>query len=216
MVASWVRREFGAVGVTQFPLGRHLRAAQDHFRGRALLCIDVSGSMAGEPLAEAVAGGADFLSEAREAHYDIGLVLWAGKVKIHLPTTADDDSVRAALLRARAGGGTQLAPALQVAIGELGALTGDRVVCVFGDGVIADTEEAEELAAQARALGIRFVVRGLGERASRNLAQVLTPEGGEVSRTQTVREVGDLRRGIASMVADLQLGPGPSDDGRAG
>jgi len=210
MVASWVRREFAGVGVTQFPPGRQLRAVQDHFRGHALLCIDVSGSMSGAPLQAAVEGGLDFLDEAREARYDTGLVLWGHAVKTHLPTTAGAAAVRDALRGARAGGGTRLAPALRVAIEELGSLTGDRVVCVFGDGRIGDTAEAERLAARARALGIRFVVRGLGESASRGLARVLTPEAGADDSTQTVRDVADLRRGIASMVVDLRHGRGRS------
>jgi len=210
MVASWVRRNFDGVGVTQYKPGRHLEAVQDHFRGRALLCIDVSGSMHGAPLRAAVEGGLDFLAEAREAHYATGLVLWDHTVKVHLPTTAQPDRVRAALRSATCTGGTDLAPALRAAIKELGPMSGDRVVCVFGDGDIGNPAETEKLAKKARALGIRFVVRGLGDRSSRSLARVLTPDGGEEVREQTVRDVGDLRRGIASMALSLRLRRGGS------
>jgi Mg-chelatase subunit ChlD len=203
MVASWVRRNFEAVGVTQYKPGRHLAAVQDHFRGRALLCIDVSGSMTGA-LPIAVEGGLDFLAEAIEAHYLTGLVLWNDAVRTYLPTTARPDAVRSALRRASADGGTRLAPALQVAIKELGPKGGDRVVCVFGDGGIGDIAEAEKLARKARGLGIRFVVRGLGEHASQGLARVLTPDGDDDAPEQTVRDVGDLRRGIASMALSLR------------
>jgi Mg-chelatase subunit ChlD len=204
MVASWVRRNFDGVGVTQYKPGRHLEAVQAHFGGRALLCIDVSGSMSGGPLRAAVEGGQDFLTEAREAHYATGLVLWDHGVKAHLPTTAKEGAVRAALRGATSGGGTDLCPALRVAISELGPMSGDRVVCVFSDGGIGNVAEAEKLAAKARALGIRFVVRGLGERSSRGLARVLRPDGEEDAREQTVRDVGDLRRGIASMARSLR------------
>ncbi len=83
-------------------------------------------------------------------------------------------------------------------------MTGDRVVCVFGDGDVGNAAEAEELARRARALGIRFVVRGLGERASRSLAKALEPDEGDAGQ-QTVRDVGDLRRGIASMALSLRV-----------
>lgn len=204
MVASWVRRDFAGIGITQFRPGPHLSAVQEHFRGRALLCIDVSGSMAGEPLSAARAGGLDFLTEAAQAHYDCGLVLWSNRVVEHVPTTAPDESVRAALRGAVGRGGTALAPALRAAIDELGPLTGDRVVCVFGDGAVGDEQAAGELAAEARALGVRFVVRGLGARAGESLSRVLTP--GDEDAARTVRGVQGLRRGIASMVADLRSG----------
>lgn len=204
MVASWIRRDFADVGVTQYRPGPHLAAVQHHYLGRAVLCIDVSGSMSGAPLRAAIDGGLDFLTEARQARYDCGLVLWNSQVVAHLPTSSPDTRVRAQLRAAVSSGGTALAPALRVAIDELGPLSGDRVVCVFGDGGIGDTALAEQLAAQARALGIRFVVRGLGSGAGSGLARVLTPD--EQDATQTVQHVGDLRRGIASMAADLRLG----------
>jgi len=60
------------------------------------------------------------------------------------------------------------------------------------------------LAARARALGIRFVVRGLGPMAGSGLATVLEPDGDAAE--QVITDVGGLRRGIASMVADMRSG----------
>lgn len=204
MVASWVRRNFDGVGVTQYKPGRHLEAVQDHFRGRVLLCIDVSPSMSGSRLRAAVDGGQDFLTEAREALYECGLVLWDFGVRVHLPTTTDEQTVRSQLASARIGNGTSLAPTLKTVIKELGHKGGDRVVCVFSDGEINDVGEATRLAAKARKLGIRFVVRGLGDQASRGLSRILTPDGAGDTRQQTVHDVGDLRKGIASMALSLR------------
>lgn len=202
MVASWVRRSFTAVGVTQHRPGPHLAAVQEHYLGRALLCIDVSGSMQGAPLREAIAGGLDFLSEAEQAHYRCGLILWESGVDVHVPTSAPVKDVRSALRSARDRGGTNLRPAIEAAIIELGSLTGDRVVCVFGDGDVGDATGTAEAAARARALGIRFVVRGLGSGARDALARALTPE--EENTAQTVADVGGLRAGIASMATALR------------
>lgn len=204
MVASWVKKDFAGVGVTQYRPGPHLAAVAQHYRGRALLCIDVSGSMSGAPLRAAVEGGLDFLTEAAQAYYDCGLVLWDDGVVSYLSTSSAEKKVRAALRGARICGGTALAPTLRVAIRELGPLTGDRVVCVFSDGELGDRATCVPLVAQALDLGIRFVVRGLGAAASAGLAALLTP--GEDDGAQTVRDVGDLRRGISSMVESLRRG----------
>jgi len=200
--ASWIRRDFSTVGVTQYRPGRQLAAVQAHLVGRALLCIDVSGSMSGEPLHAAVEGGLDFLSEARSAHYRCGLILWNDQVVVHLPTGTSQRKVEARLRAAVASGGTSLAPAVSAATTELGPLTGDRVVCVFGDGGIGDPGPAEEAAARARGMGIRFVVRGLGPHASDSLASALDADGPRADRT--IEDVGGVRRGIASMVESLR------------
>ena len=204
MVASWVRREFVAVGVTQYKPGRHLRAVQDHFLGAALLCIDVSGSMYGAPLRAAVEGGLDFLTEAEQAGYRCGLVLWHHGVAAYLPTTTSPAKVRSRLRGAVADGGNDLVPTLRVAIDELGPMSGDRVVCVFGDGDVGHEPPVEREAARARRLGIRFVVRGLGGSASACLGRTLVPDE-RVEAEQTVDDVGGLRKGIASMAAALRI-----------
>jgi Mg-chelatase subunit ChlD len=205
VAASWVRRTFAGAGVTTYPAGPHLAAIADHVTDRTLLCIDVSGSMHGRRLADAVAGGLDFLGEALHAGYRCGLVLWHHGVTTYLPTTTEPAKVRAALRAARARGGTALLPTLRVAIDELGPMRGDRVVCVFGDGDVGNEQEVAAAAAQARSLGIRFVVRGLGRDASASLARTLLPdEPEEPARTVDALTV---RRGIASMASDLRRRP---------
>lgn len=202
--ASWVRRDFGAAGVTQYPPGPHLGAVSEHFAGAALLCIDVSGSMSGRPLHEAVAGGLDFLDEAERAGYRCGLVLWHHGVDLHVPVSSPPATVRAELRGAVSSGGNDLCPTLDVAIRELGDLPGDRVVCVFGDGDVGPVEPVARLAARARGLGIRFVVRGLGDRATAGLSRTLVPDE-ESTPARTVTDVAGLRAGIASMASSLRV-----------
>lgn len=202
MVAGWVRRNYDGVGVTQHPPGRHLPEVQDHYLGKVLLCIDVSGSMSGEPLREAVAGGLEFVQEALDAHYRCGLLLWSDKVDVHVPLTAREGKVRAALRNASICGGTALAPALQLVIDELTPLAGDRVCCIFSDGGIGDTQAAAQLAERARSAGIRFVVRGLGAGTALGLSDVVGAEGDRTE--QVVADAGQLRSGIASMARSLR------------
>jgi hypothetical protein len=164
--------------------------------------------MAGARLQAAIEGGLDFLRQATEARYTCGLILSGGKVERHLPTTTPRTKVEPALKQARLGEYTRLTPALKSATRELGSLKGDRVICVFGDGGIADAAEATRAADKARKLGIRFVVRGLGDHASASLGRVLTP--GIKNAGQTVGSVADMRRSIASMAVEVLASRRPS------
>jgi Mg-chelatase subunit ChlD len=191
--------------VTQDRAGRQLEAVQRHFLGTALLCIDVSGSMYGEPLRAAIEGGLDFLREAKQGGYRCGLVLWHHDMAAHLSASTPLTAVKARLRQATAGGGNDLRHTLRAAIKELGPLGGDRVVCVFGDGDVGSYEaEVAQLAAEARKLGIRFVVRGLGSAASDCLSRTLGPDE-PGTKDNTVADVADLQAGIASMVRELKI-----------
>ncbi|HEY6793022.1 MAG TPA: hypothetical protein VI365_37510, partial [Trebonia sp.] len=64
-MASWIRRSFTSPGLTQIPPGPHLGKLQGKYGGgTVMLCIDVSGSMDGRPLTEAVRGARTFVVEA--------------------------------------------------------------------------------------------------------------------------------------------------------
>ena len=182
MGASWIRKEFGAVGVTQYPSGPRLAAVQQHLLGTALLCIDVSGSMSGQPLEAAIEGGLDFLQEAERAGYRCGLVLWHHGIAAYVPPSSTPARIARRLRGASAHGGNDLRPTLRAAIKELGRLPGDRVVCVFSDGDVGPHEA--EVKQQA--------------------ARTLLPDA-ENQAGSTVTDVSGLRQGIASMADALRM-----------
>jgi Mg-chelatase subunit ChlD len=200
-MSSWTRGRFDGVGLTQSPPGPHLAALQARYGGTALLCIDVSGSMTGEPLHQAIAGADKFLTEAEKAHYRCGLVLWSNAVIRYVPPNTPLRKVRAILEAASAAGGTKLSPALRLGVEELSPLTGDRVLCVFSDGGISDRQEAAELARRLCATGVRIIVRGLGHNAATVLAELTCPEDEDTERL--INKVTDIGSGIASMARGL-------------
>jgi Mg-chelatase subunit ChlD len=202
-MSSWTRRRFDGVGLTQSPPGPHLAALQARYGGTVLLCIDVSGSMTGEPLRQAIAGGGEFLAEAEKAHYRCGLVLWSNTVIRYVPPNTPVRKVRAALEAAVASGGTTLSPALRLGTKELGPLTGDRVLCVFSDGGISDRREAAELARRLCAMGVRIIVRGLGHGAATALAELACP--GDEDDQRMIAKVAEIGSGIASMARGLTI-----------
>ena len=201
MVSDWIRRSFDAVGITQYKPGKHLAALQAQHLGRVILCLDVSGSMSGSPLREAVRGAREFVSQAVAAHYEVGLVLWHHSIALSVPLSADPASVLAALDRASAGGGNDITPTLRAGIAALGSLTGDRVLAVFGDGDIGPVAPAVATAREAAALGIRIIVRGLGSHAAASLAQIAT-EGSEAAE---ITAQSSIATGIAGMATGLRL-----------
>jgi Mg-chelatase subunit ChlD len=199
-LSDWIRRNFDACGVTQWRPGPHLSALQEPLLGKVILCIDVSGSMSGANLAEAVSGARQFVAQAVAAHYRVGLILWNSGVQSSVPPTADPTAVLLALDGARASGGTDVTPTLRLGIAQLGGLQGDRVLAVFGDGDIGPVEDAVRAARDAASAGIRIVVRGLGVAAAGALAQLATDDS-----DRTVIQSGNaIATGIASMAGALR------------
>jgi Mg-chelatase subunit ChlD len=201
-VSGWTRRVFSSVGLTQCPPGPHWDALQrnTHGRGYVVLCIDVSGSMEGNPLVQAVQGARTFIREGIEANYEIGLVLWNTSVIAHAPMSARDTAAMVALDQARAGGGNDLMSALNYCDDVLRGLRGDRVVAIFGDGDISPELQVLNKVSVMKADNIRFITRGLGRHAAEKFA-LLSSEGSENVEVHSVR---DLAAGIASMSEDLK------------
>lgn len=200
-MASWIRRSFSAAGVTQIPPGLHLSALQSRFGGTVMLCIDVSGSMNGRPILEAVKGAREFVSEAVAAHYKVGVILWNTHVVDLAEPTAD--GVAAIKLLApvnRAAGGNHLIGPLEQCHQILNGFTGDRVVALFGDGDLTPKDLVLAKVAQMKAENIRFVTRGLGAVAAREFGEVSSEE----SSTAEVNKVDDLAASIAAMASSLK------------
>jgi uncharacterized protein with von Willebrand factor type A (vWA) domain len=198
--ATWIRRSFSAPGLTQIPPGPHLGAVQDRFGGTVMLCIDVSGSMSGLPLAEAVRGARQFVAEAVAAHYRIGIILWDHGVAAVAAPTSDGQAATEVLDDACISGGTNLLPGLTRCHEVLGGFTGDRVVALFGDGDLGPQRETVlARISQMKAENIRFVTRGLGAYAARVFGEI----SDEDTSKATIADVSDLADGIADMATSL-------------
>ncbi len=204
-MADWIRRPFSSPGVTQIPPGRHLPALQDRFGGGiVMLCIDVSGSMDGRPILEAVRGARTFVDEAVEARYRVGVLLWNIDVAAIAEPTEDGQAARRLLDRTnRASGGTSLLRPLEKChqiLDQFKDRGQDRVVAVFGDGDLGPRERVLAKVAQMKSEDIRFVTRGLGGVAAREFAAVASEDVPRVA----VGGVDDLAAGIAAMAASLK------------
>jgi uncharacterized protein (DUF58 family) len=200
-VASWIRRAFSAPGLTQIPPGPHLPRLQGRFGGTVMLCIDVSGSMDGTPILEAVRGARQFVAEAVAAHYQVGVMLWNDQVE-NVSEPTPDGRAALALLAAVTGarGGNDLFLALKHCHQVLDRFTGDRVVALFGDGDLTPKAQVLVKVTQMKAQNIRFVTRGLGPYAAREFGAISDEEPASAS----IDNVADLAEGIADMATSLK------------
>jgi Mg-chelatase subunit ChlD len=168
-----------------------------------MLCIDVSGSMDGKPIHEAVRGAKKFVSEAVEARYKVGVMLWNTQVTDLAEPTSDGKGAMKLLHRTHgAAGGTRLIGPLDHCHQVLDRFKDapDRVVALFGDGDIPPKDQVLRKVAQMKAEDIRFVTRGLGRRAAAEFAEISSEEPSSAS----IEDVGDLADGIAAMASSLK------------
>lgn len=197
---DWIRRPYSAPGLTQSPPGRHLRAVQAKYGGTVMLCVDVSGSMSGEPLREAVRGARQFVDEAVDAYYAVGVILWDDHVEAETAPEWHGKAAHTLLDQARIAGGTALTPALKRCHTILTGLPGDRVVALFSDGQLSDKSRALAKVADMKTEDIRFVTRGLGAAAARVLGEISSEDPSDTA----IPDVKSLADGIASMAKSLR------------
>lgn len=201
-MTTWIRRSFDAAGLTQYPVGRHLDVIQAQFGGAVILCLDVSGSMYGSPLRQAVKGCEVFIDEALGAGYLVSMLFWHHSIDGYTPLTRERAPLVNYLRTAAAGGGNDICPTLRHAEAELSDRQGDRVVAIFGDGDLGSQSAAELEADRLRADNIRIITCGLGYSSAESLDAISTEEGAapRTAEPETIAE------SIAAMASGLRRG----------
>lgn len=197
---QWLKRTYDSAGLTQFPVGRHLREVQALFGGSVILCLDVSGSMSGSRLTQALEGCKLFVTEALEAGYSIGGVLWHHDVAASTRSISRDRSEADDLFSsARAGGGNDILPTLRHCEGMLEEGNGDLVIAIFGDGDLGNPSAA--LAESQRLLekNIRVITCGLGDASAEQLGAISSE-----STAPRVAQADDIAGAIAGMASGLK------------
>jgi Mg-chelatase subunit ChlD len=203
-VPGWIRRSFTAAGLTQIPPGPNVGILRKRYAGGVvMLCIDVSGSMKGKRILEAVRGAKQFVTEAVEARYEVGVMLWNTHVTdLAEPAWEGTDAMKLLDRTNSASGGTNLLVPLEHChrILDKFADASDRVVALFGDGDLTPKSQVLTKVAQMKAENIRFVTRGLGQRAATEFGEISSEE----PSTASIDDVDALADGIATMAASLK------------
>ena len=157
---------------------------------RVVFLVDRSGSMSGEPIAQARNAVLACLG-ALDADDEIGVVAFDDQVEASsIRMQKADDATRAALQafvkQIEARGGTELLGGIQEAAKLLGQ-GGDIVVLT--DGQVSATEDIIQ---QAKTLGLRLHCLGIGSASQDRFLALLARETGGVNRFMTPRERVDL------------------------
>ncbi|MCW5982488.1 MAG: VWA domain-containing protein [Bryobacteraceae bacterium] len=157
---------------------------------RTAILLDRSGSMQGEPIAQARKAIEACLAALSEKDsfslmaFDNNVEAMGGGVA---PATREQrEAARAFLKRVDARGGTELAAGVTEAARALG---GGGDILIITDGQVFGTEA---ILAQARATGIRLFCLGIGSASQDRFLALLARETGGIGRFVTARERVDL------------------------
>jgi hypothetical protein len=141
------------------------------------------------------------VAEAIEANYQVGLILWNHDVHRSVALARDPKQLLKTLDRTEPCGATNITPALRLGTEQLGELTGDRVLAIFGDGDLGPVSAALAAARDARSRGIRIVVRGLGTHAAAELSRIAT----DLDDDPLIPSGDAIETGLASMARHLTI-----------
>jgi len=166
---------------------------------RIYLLIDVSASMAGNPLAEAQSAARAFLDRCDFTATEVGLISFSDEVTLQAEATDNPRRVQAAIARLEADGTTNLSDALGLARARLNRLDRTRYVVLLTDGYPDAAESAVEQAALARGEGIEIVAIGIGDADLSYLRRLASTEEGSIFARpgELVGTFGHIARVIA-------------------
>ena len=201
---EWQRRNFDALGLTQYPVGRHIGALRARFGGSVVLCLDVSGSMFGARLEQAKQGCDRFVTDALDAGYSVSGLLWHHSVAGYSPLSHDRKATDELFRGATAAGGNAIVPTLRQCEKLLDGRTGDLVIAIFGDGDLGPADEARRHAALIAEKNIRVLTCGLGAQSAEQIGTISTEDASVPPRVAVEGRIADA---IAGMAAGLQRRP---------
>lgn len=193
-----LRRRYAGHGITSHPPGRYFDQLSDLYAGKLWMVVDVSSSMAGGRLTEAVTGARDLLGQAISESYLAGVISFTESARLELDLTINLQHVDKALGRLRAGGGTDMSYGIRLAHEVLMKRRGERVMAIFSDGE-TDRNSAVAAAVAARRDGIRIIAT-LGGAADPGLMREVTGEDEELD----VVPDWEVRERIAGMATLLR------------
>jgi len=167
-----------------------------------VLCMDVSGSMAGEKEDMARKALSEFVGEVTASTNRIGLVTFGGHADVVCKPTLDVGRILRSIDGMRAGGKTPFAGALRAAWRLVEEAAAQSAIVIASDGLPTD-EPTESILALGRivaATGTRIVTVAIGEDADREFLRALATCPREAFHTKPSGLVLTYRRIASGLV----------------
>ena len=174
-------------------------------RRTSVLAVDVSDSMRGAKFAAAKAAATAFLDDV-PADVRVGLVTYAGEVRVAQEPTADVSEVAAAIDRLSLSRGTRLYDGLRSAV-DLAGDVGARNVLVLSDGKDTSDTSLTRTAAAVRRAAVKVDVVALAQTAADEtlLGRLADAGNGSVLRADDPAALTRVFADEAAVLADQVL-----------
>jgi molecular chaperone DnaK len=142
------------------------------------LAVDLSGSMAGEPLRDAAEAMAGFVERSDLTNTAIGVIGFANSVKVLTEAVRDAKTIRRAIGELSIGelGYGNRAHPFERALRELKDVPGTKFIVVLADGVWSCQSDAIKAARQCQAAGIQVIAIGFGSADESFLKQIASAD----------------------------------------
>lgn len=194
-------------------LGRPPEGVVERSHLTAYLAFDLSGSMAGAPLAEAQEAAHEFVRQSDLAHTSIGLISFADAVRTDIEASQNAKSLERAIARMNIGsvGYGNTASPFAHAHKLLQEIDGGRFIVLLTDGVWASQDGAVKEAKACRADNIEVIAIGFGGADRAFLRKVATSEKGSF-----FARAGELVSAFGTIAQELTETTGGTDRKRKG
>ena len=168
-----------------------------------ILVVDISGSMRGRPLQDAQEAANAFLDLLNLGNDQVGLVSFNATATLQAELTNDDADLRPVLNGLIAGGNTDIAEAMQVALVELQSSRADAdhqpTIILLSDGRQTVSGDPIAAAFSAKAAGVKVITVGLGS-ADEQTLKAMASTASDYYYTPTSTELADIYEQISVTV----------------
>jgi len=182
---------------------------EENIHKSIVIAIDLSGSMRGEPLKNAVLAAKNFISEVDMKSSDIGIVAFANKDEIVTPLTSDENKIMEAidnLNSVKVGTSTTSEP-FSKSYEMLKEVDGDPYIVVLTDGQWYGKKDVAQIANKCKEDGIEIAAIGFGSAKKEFLDKIATCKENSIftEEAKLTQSFSKIARVISKSSGSLRL-----------
>jgi uncharacterized protein YegL len=156
------------------------------------LVLDCSGSMTGQPVADAKKAAEACVRSMDPASQRMALIPYNYESSVKVPLTSVSADLISGIRSINAGGGTYISGAIRTGLGQLGSASGTGAIILMTDGQDNDPSEIEKTIQQAKDQSIPIYTVGLGDVNTDFLQNIADKTGGIFINASNSGELEDI------------------------